>query len=99
MIVFYGMFVFILCLIGILIKRRNLISLLIFIELMFISLTTNFLIISYLNFSSYGQIISLSIIIISAAETAIALSLLVSFYRIRGNIGTKLFNITKGRIV
>lgn len=93
------MFVFILCLIGILIKRRNLISLLIFIELMFISLTTNFLIISYLNFSSYGQIISLSIIIISAAETAIALSLLVSFYRIRGNIGTKLFNITKGRIV
>jgi len=93
------MFVFILCLIGILIKRRNLISLLIFIELMFISLTTNFLIISYLNFSSYEQIISLSIIIISAAETAIALSLLVSFYRIRGNIGTKLFNITKGRIV
>lgn len=93
------MFVFILCFIGILIKRRNLISLLIFIELMFISLTTNFLIISYLNFSSYGQIISLSIIIISAAETAIALSLLVSFYRIRGNIGTKLFNITKGRIV
>ena len=66
---------------------------------MFISLTTNFLIISYLNFSSYEQIISLSIIIISAAETAIALSLLVSFYRIRGNIGTKLFNITKGRIV
>lgn len=89
-------FIFFLSWIGILINRTNILLLLICIEIMLLSLSLNFLIISYFNTSIIGQIISIFIITIAAVESAIGLSIMISFYKIKGSISLRFLNMLKG---
>lgn len=89
-------FIFFLSWIGILINRTNILLLLICIEIMLLSLSLNFLIISYFNTSIMGQIISMFIITIAAVESAIGLSIMISFYKIKGSISLRFLNMLKG---
>lgn len=88
--------IFILSLIGILINRTNIILLLICIEVMLLSISLNFLIISYTIDNILGQITSIYIITVAAIESAIGLSIMIAFYKIRGSIGIRFLNILKG---
>lgn len=77
---------FIIGLIGFIFNRKNIILLFITIEIMLLGLTLNILN-TGLNFEDIdGLIFSVMIIIIAGAESAIGLSILVSYYRLRGNI-------------
>ena len=88
--------IFSLSLIGIFINRTNIILLLICIEVMLLSISLNFLIISYGIESLLGQIISIYIITVAAVESAIGLSIMIAFYKIKGSIGIRLLNVLKG---
>ena len=88
--------IFSLSLIGIFINRTNIILLLICIEVMLLSISLNFLIISYGIESLLGQIVSIYIITVAAVESAIGLSIMIAFYKIKGSIGIRLLNVLKG---
>jgi len=67
-------------------NRKNIILMLISIEIMLLSVTIIILINSLLFEDIIGQIFAIYIIVIAASESAIGLGILVSFYRLRGNI-------------
>lgn len=73
-------------LIGFVYNRKSIILLLINMEIMLLGVTLNILIWSNYFNDSIGLIWSVSILILAGAESAIGLSLLVNYYRIRGNI-------------
>mgnify|MGYP004372261573 CR=1 FL=1 len=77
-------------LLGITFNRYNIIILLMCLELIFISLSTLFAL------NTTYIVVSIIILAIAACETALILSLIVSFYKIKGNIGIKSLNILRG---
>lgn len=84
--IFSNIFLFLIASIGILRNRENIITILICIELILLSVNLNFAIFSvYLN-DRYGEIFSLFILTVAAAESAIGLSILIMYFRLRGTI-------------
>lgn len=68
--------------------KRNLIMVLVCIELLLVSIQLNFIVNSY-NFDDFlGQIFVLFILMVAAAEVAIGLAFLIIYYRLRGTIET-----------
>ena len=81
---------------GIFVLRRNLILILISIELMLLSVNFNFIVFSVYLDDLVGQLFALFILTVAAAESAIGLAILVTFYRLRGVIATDYINSLKG---
>jgi NADH-ubiquinone oxidoreductase chain 4L len=80
---------FILFLIGVLgfvLNKKNIILMLISIEIMLVSITIIILLNSSIFEDILGQVFAIYIIVIAAAESAIGLGILVAFYRLRGSI-------------
>lgn len=71
---------------GIISNRRNILIVLMCIELILLSINLNFILFSVYLDDSYGQLFSLFILTVAAAEAAIGLAILILYYRIRGNI-------------
>nr|YP_007317625.2 Nad4L [Magnusiomyces magnusii]AEY71961.2 Nad4L [Magnusiomyces magnusii]AHY04990.1 NADH dehydrogenase subunit 4L [Magnusiomyces magnusii] len=71
---------------GFVFNRKSIILLFISIEIMLLSLTLNILNTAFSFEDVDGLIFSIIIIIIAGAESAIGLSILVSYYRLRGNV-------------
>lgn len=71
---------------GIIINRKNLIVLLMCIELMLLAVNTNFIAFSQYLQAGAGEIFVFFILTVAAAESAIGLAIVVLFYRRRGNI-------------
>jgi len=83
------MVILLLFLIGILgfaLNKKNVILMLISIEIMLLAITLIILINSWVFEDIFGQIFAIYIIVIAAAESAIGLGILVAFYRLRGSI-------------
>ena len=77
---------FLICIFGFVLNRKNIILMLISIEIMLLAITFLILLTS-LNFDDIlGQIYSIYIIAIAGAESAIGLGILVAFYRLRGSV-------------
>lgn len=71
---------------GFVLNRKNIILMMISIEIMLLSITF-LVLISSLNFDDIlGQVYAIYIIGIAGAESAIGLAILVAFYRLRGTI-------------
>lgn len=71
---------------GFVLNKKNIILMLISIEIMLLSITF-LILLSSVNFDDvFGQTLSVYIIAIAGAESAIGLGLLVAFYRLRGSI-------------
>jgi len=87
---------FIIALFGIFLLKRNLIIMLMCIELMLLAVNFNFIIFSVYLDDIVGQIFALLIITIAAAESSIGLALLVMYYRYRGIISINLIHYIKG---
>lgn len=81
-----GLSLFLISLLSFVFNRKNIILMLISIEVMLLSVTFIILINSLLFEDIFGEIFAIYIIVIAAAESAIGLGILVSFYRLRGNI-------------
>lgn len=81
---------------GIFLNRRNLIVILMSIELILLSVNINFVAFSaYLNDLS-GQVFTMFILTVAAAEAAIGLAILVVFFRNKGSIGVDDLSNLKG---
>jgi len=79
-------FLFFIGLFGIVFNRRNILVILMCIELVLLSLNLNFILFSIYLDDLYGQLFSFFILTIAAAESAIGLAIIIVYYRIRGNI-------------
>jgi len=77
---------FLIGLLGFLLNRRNILLLIISLEIMLLA-TTVLILMSSLNFDDIlGQTYGIYVIAIAGAESAIGLGILVAFYRLRGSI-------------
>jgi NADH:ubiquinone oxidoreductase subunit K len=81
---------------GIFFNRKNIVVMLMCIELMLLAVNLNFLIFSTYLDDLIGQLFSLLILTVAAAESAIGLALLVIYYRARGTIAIEYMNLLKG---
>ena len=81
-----GFTLFLIGILGFVLNRKNIILMLISIEIMLLAVTFLILTNSIILEDIIGQLFSLYIIVIAAAESAIGLGILVSYYRLRGNI-------------
>ena len=87
---------FVLSIAGIIINRKNLILLLMCIELMLLAVNTNFIAFSRFLGDETGQVFVFFILTVAAAEAAIGLAILVCFFRNRGTIDVEDVNVMKG---
>ena len=69
---------------GIFLIKKNIIIILMSIELMLLSININFIIFSMYADDIVGQVFALFILTVAAAESAIGLAILVIYYRIKG---------------
>lgn len=88
-------FLFLLSLSGIFLTRKNFIIVLMCIELMLLSINFSFILFSIHLDDLIGQLFSLFILTVAAAESSIGLAILVIYYRIRGIISIDLINLIK----
>jgi len=93
---FISVFLFLIGILGIFLVKKNIIIILMSIELMLLAININFITFSvYLN-DLTGQIFSLFVLTVAAAESAIGLAILVVYYRIKGIISINFINSIKG---
>jgi len=83
-------------LIGMVVNRRQVILLLVCIELLLMAINTNFIAFSHYYGNVTGQIFVFFILAVAAAEAAIGLAIVVLLYRNKGNINMLSMNSLKG---
>ncbi|MGD8977743.1 MAG: NADH-quinone oxidoreductase subunit NuoK [Gammaproteobacteria bacterium] len=87
---------FILSIAGIFLNRKNVILLLMCIELMLLAVNFNFITLSRFLGDAAGQIFVFFILTVAAAESAIGLAILVVLFRSRRNIEVERLDSMKG---
>ena len=81
---------------GIFLNRKNVIVILMCIELMLLAVNINFVAFSAYLGDMVGQVFSLFILTVAAAEAAIGLAILVVFFRTKGSIAVEDISTMKG---
>jgi NADH-quinone oxidoreductase subunit K len=81
---------------GIFLNRKNVIVILMSIELMLLAVNINFVAFSSFLHDLVGQIFVMFVLTVAAAEAAIGLAILVVFFRNRGSIEVEDINAMKG---
>ena len=87
---------FVIGIFGIFLNRRNVIIVLMSIEIMLLSINLNMVAFSYFVGDLKGQIFSMFILTVAAAEAAIGLAILVCYFRNKGSISIESVNTMKG---
>jgi NADH-quinone oxidoreductase subunit K len=87
---------FVLGIFGIFLNRKNIIVILMSIELILLAVNINMVAFSTFLNDIAGQVFALFILTVAAAEAAIGLAILVVFYRNRGSIAVDDVNVMKG---
>ena len=81
---------------GIFLNRKNVIIILMSIELMLLAVNINFVAFSAFLHDLVGQIFAMFVLTVAAAEAAIGLAILVVYFRNRGSIAVEDINLMKG---
>ena len=87
---------FLISLLGMFLNQKNILIMLMSLEMLFLSVSF------YLVYSSFylddilGQVFSLLILTVAAAESSIGLAILVIYFRVRYNITVEFMNLMKG---
>ena len=87
---------FTLGILGIFINRKNVIVILMSVELILLAVNINLVAFSSFLGDLVGQVFALLVLTVAAAEAAIGLAILVVFYRARGSIAVEDINLMKG---
>jgi NADH-quinone oxidoreductase subunit K len=87
---------FVIGIFGIFLNRKNVIVILMSIELMLLAVNINLVAFSAFLGDMVGQIFALFVLTVAAAEAAIGLAILVCFFRTRGTIDVEDINVMKG---
>jgi len=88
--------IFFLGVVGLLLNKRNLLIILMAVELMLLGLNLNFIFFSVYLDDILGQIFALYVLTVAAAESAIGLAILTLYYRDKQTISLEGFIRTKG---
>jgi NADH-quinone oxidoreductase subunit K len=91
-----GAMLFALAVVGIFLNRKNLIVLLMAIELMLLAVNINFVAFSRYLGDMHGQVFVFFILTVAAAESAIGLAILVLLFRNKNSIDVQDLNTLKG---
>ena len=91
-----GAILFALSVVGIVLNRKNLVILLMAIELMLLAVNMNFVAFSHYLGDTAGQVFVFFILTVAAAESAIGLAILVVVFRNRGSINVEDLDTLKG---
>ena len=81
---------------GIFVNRKNVIVILMSIELMLLAVNINLVAFSARLNDLVGQVFALFVLSVAAAEAAIGLAILVIYFRNRGSIAVEDINVMKG---
>jgi NADH-quinone oxidoreductase subunit K len=81
---------------GIFLNRRNVIIILMSIELILLAVNINFVAFSSFLGDLVGQVFAMFVLTVAAAEAAIGLAILVVYFRNRGTIAVEDINLMKG---
>lgn len=87
---------FVLGVLGIFINRKNVIIILMSIELILLSVNINFIAFSAYLHQVHGQIFAMFVLTVAAGEAAIGLAILVLYFRNRGTIAVDQSDMMKG---
>ena len=91
-----GAILFALSVVGIFLNRKNIIVLLMAIELMLLAVNMNFVAFSHYLGDMHGQVFVFFILTVAAAESAIGLAILVLLFRNKSSINAEDLNTLKG---
>ncbi len=81
---------------GIFVNRKNIIVILMAIELILLSVNINLVAFSVYHGDISGQVFAMLVLTVAAAEAAVGLAILVTFFRNRGNIAVEDVNMMHG---
>lgn len=87
---------FVLSMLGISINRSNIIMILLCFEMMLLSIIISLLYGSYFLDNSLGQLYSIFIMTMAAIESAIGLSIMIVFSKLKGSVAIRFLNLLKG---
>jgi NADH-quinone oxidoreductase subunit K len=93
---FVGAMLFTIGVFGIFLNRKNVIVILMSIELLLLAVNINFVAFSSYLHDLVGQVFALFVLTVAAAEAAIGLAILVVYFRNRGTIAVEDVNLMKG---
>ncbi len=88
--------VFTLGICGIFLNRKNVIVILMSVELMLLAVNINFVAFSSFLHDMVGQVFTMFVLTVAAAEAAIGLAILMVYFRNRGTIAVEDINMMKG---
>ncbi len=91
-----GALVFVIGVLGIFLNRKNVIVILMSIELILLSVSINFVTFSAYLGDLFGQVFVMFVLTVAAAESAIGLAILLVYFRNRGSIAVEDINMMKG---
>lgn len=91
-----GAILFVLGVLGIFLNRKNIIVILMAVELILLSVNLNLVAFSAFMDDLVGQVFAMMVLTVAAAEAAIGLAILVIYYRGRGTIAVDDVNRMKG---
>jgi NADH-quinone oxidoreductase subunit K len=81
---------------GIFLNRKNVIIILMSVELLLLAVNLNLVAFSHFLGDMVGQVFAMLILTVAAAEAAIGLAILVVYFRNRGSIAVEDINVMKG---
>ena len=93
---FVAAVLFTLGILGIFLNRKNVIVILMCVELMLLAVNINLVAFSVFQGNIVGQIFAMLVLTVAAAEAAIGLAILVTFFRNRGDIAVDDVSMMKG---
>jgi NADH-quinone oxidoreductase subunit K len=91
-----GALVFVIGVMGIFLNRKNVIIILMSIELILLAVNINFVAFSAYLGDLFGQVFVMFVLTVAAAESAIGLAILMVYFRNRGSIAVEDINTMKG---
>jgi len=94
--VFIPITILLVSLIGIFVNRKNVLLIIICVELALLAINFSFLVSSFYLDDSFGQIFAFFVLSVAAAESSIGLAILVAYYRVHGSITIESVRLLKG---
>ena len=87
---------FLIGVLGIVVNRKNILTLLMSIELLLLAINLIFIWASLSLDSIWGQLFAFFVLVVAAAESAVGLSILVAYFRVKGTIAIQFINLLRG---
>jgi len=94
--IFIPITILLVSLIGIFVNRKNILLIIICVELALLAINFSFLVSSFYLDDSLGQIFAFFVLSVAAAESSIGLAILVAYYRVHGSITIESVRLLKG---